>query len=120
LAIVLFCLGYVVQARARSTAAIVEARRLAHPPSLAVILTNGARLPSFNGDSAALDQWAGELAAVATEQDFLLWRAAGIIFRGRLSGKRGDAAEGMSLLCRGSRATVPPERKRGCPIKSPS
>jgi predicted ATPase len=44
LAISLFCLGYPVQALARASAAIAEARKLSHPPSLAVSLTNGARL----------------------------------------------------------------------------
>ena len=51
LAIVLFCLGHPDQALARATAAIAEARRLAHAPSLAVSLTNGAqRLLSLVGD----------------------------------------------------------------------
>ena len=39
LAIVLFCLGFPDQALAQSNAAIAEARRLAHPPSLAACLT---------------------------------------------------------------------------------
>jgi predicted ATPase len=104
LAIVLFCLGHPVQARERSTAAIAEARRLAHPPSLAVSLTNAARLLSFTGNDAALEAWAGELATMAVEQGFLLWRATGIIFRGWVSVKTGDVAEGISLLHRGSAA----------------
>jgi len=104
LAIVLFCLGYPDQALARSTAAIAEARRLAHPPSLAVSLTNAARLLSFTGNDAALEEWAGELATMAAEQGFLLWRATGIIFRGWVSVNTGDIAEGISLLHRGSAA----------------
>ena len=101
LAIVLFCLGYPVQALTRSTATIADARRLAHPPSLAMSLTNAARLLSFTGNGAALDEWAGELATMADEQGFLLWRAAGIIFRGWVRVNTGDVAEGISLLHRG-------------------
>ena len=44
LAIVLFCLGYPDQAVVQSNTAIDEARRLAHPPSLASSLFLGARL----------------------------------------------------------------------------
>ena len=101
LAIVLFCLGHPVQALARSTAAIADARRLAHLPSLAMSLTNAARLLSFTGNGAALAEWAGELATMAGEQSFLLWRAAGIIFRGWISVNTGDVAEGISRLQRG-------------------
>jgi tetratricopeptide (TPR) repeat protein len=52
--IVLFCLGYPDQALALSNAAITEARRLAHPLSLAVNLTLGARLLSLVGDDVVL------------------------------------------------------------------
>ena len=41
---------------AQSNAAIAEARRLAHPPSLAGSLANGARLLSLAGDNSALDE----------------------------------------------------------------
>ena len=101
LAIVLFCLGHPVQALARSTAAIANARRRGHPPSLAMSLTNAARLLSFTGNGAALDEWAGELATMADEQGFPLWRAAGIIFRGWVRVNSGDVAEGTLLLHKG-------------------
>jgi predicted ATPase len=67
-------------------------------------LTNAARLLSFTGNDAALEEWAGELATMAAEQGFLLWRATGIIFRGWVSVNTGDVAEGISLLHRGSAA----------------
>ena len=76
LGIVLFCLGYPDQALVQSSAAIAEARSLAHPPSL-VSLAFGARLLSLVGDNAALDERADELIAVATEQGFPFWRAHG-------------------------------------------
>jgi len=105
---VLFCLGLPDQALARSNAAIAEARRLAHPPSLAVSLTLGAALHSLVGDNAALHERAEQLNAVTTEQGFAFCCANGIIYRGWVKVKNGDVAEGISLLRSGliaSRAT---------------
>ena len=104
LGIVLFCLGFPDQALAQSNAAIAEARRLAHPPSLAVSLAIGAMLLSLVGDNAALDERADQLVAVATEQGFPFWRAQGTIYRGWVKVKNGDVAEGISLLRSGSTA----------------
>jgi len=98
LAIVLFCLGYPDQAVVQSNAAIDEARRLAHPPSLASSLFLGARLLLLIGDDAALARRAEELIAVATEQGFPLWRAYGTICRGWVKVNHCDEAEGLSLL----------------------
>jgi tetratricopeptide (TPR) repeat protein len=104
LGIVLFCLGFPDQALARSSAAIAEARRLVHPPSLAGSLAAGARLLSLLGDDAALAQRADELVAVATEQGFPFWGAQGTIHRGWAKVKNGDVKEGISLLRSGSAA----------------
>jgi class 3 adenylate cyclase/predicted ATPase len=104
LGIVLLCLGYPDRALARSNLAIAEARRLAHPPTLAVSLSLGIALLSLVGDIAALDQRAGQLARVATEQGFPRWRPQGTIFAGWLKLKTGDVAEGTPLLRSGSAA----------------
>jgi predicted ATPase len=104
LGLALFCLGFPDQALAQSNAAIVEARRLAHPPSLAVSLTLDARLLSLVGDNAALDGQADQLVAVTTEQGFPYWRAVGDIYRGWAKAKNGDLTEGISLLRSGSTA----------------
>ena len=104
LGIVLFCRGFPDQALAQNSAAIAEARRLAHPPTLAVSLTLGTVLLSLVGKNAALDESADQLIAVATEQGFPLWRAWGKIYRGWVKVKKGDVAEGMSLLRTGSTA----------------
>ena len=61
-------------------------------------LANGATVLSLVGDTAALDERADELVAVATEQGFPLWRAFGTIYRGWVKAKNGDVAEGISLL----------------------
>jgi len=104
LGIVLLCLGYPDQALAESNAAIAEARRLAHPPSLAVTLAVSAIFLSLIGDDAALDEWADQLVAVATEQGFPVWGAVGTIHRGWVKVKNGDVTEGMSLVRIGSAA----------------
>jgi class 3 adenylate cyclase/predicted ATPase len=95
---VLFYLGFPDQALAKSNAIISEARRLAHPPSLAGSLAIGVRLLSLVGDDAALEEGVNQLIAVATEQGFPHWRAQGAIYRGWLKVKNGDTTEGMTLL----------------------
>jgi len=102
LGFVLFGLGYPDQALTQSSAAIAEARRLAHPPSLAVNLSIGARLLSLVGDNPALDERADQLVAVATEQGFPHWRGEGTIFGGWVKVRSGDVAEGISLLRSGT------------------
>jgi predicted ATPase len=104
LGIVLFCLGYPGQALAQSSAAIAEARGLAHPPSLAASLALSARLLSLVGSNAVLDERAAELITVAIEQGFALRRAPATIYRGWVKVKEGEVAEGMSLLRRGTSA----------------
>jgi predicted ATPase len=104
LGIVLFHLGFPDQAVVRGNAAIAEARRRSHPTALAVSLSDSALLLSLVGDNVALEQRAGELIAVATEQDFPLWAAQGRIYCGWAKVKNGNLAEGMSLLRLGADA----------------
>jgi predicted ATPase len=104
LGIDLFCLGFPAQALAQSEPAIVEARRLAHPQTLAVTLGCGAVLLSLVGDDAALDAWVDQLVAVTTEQVIPIWRAFGTIHRGWVRARNGDATEGVSLLRNGMAA----------------
>src|SRR5215813_8151323 len=120
LGIVLFCLGFPDEALARSNAAIVDARRLAHLPSLAVSLANGITALSLVGDNAALDEWVDQVVAVTTEQGFPVWRAHGTIFRGWVRVKNGDVAEGISLLRSGLSAYRATGGRRGRLIFSPS
>jgi predicted ATPase len=104
LGIALFCLGFPDQALAQINEGITEALTLAHTPSLAASLAQGCRLLSLRGDNAALDERAGQLIAVATEQGFPLYRALGTIYRGWVKVNTGDVAEGISLLRSGSGA----------------
>jgi hypothetical protein len=90
----LFCLGYPDQGMATSSAAIAEARRLAHLPSLAASLTLGNALLLLVGDNSSLNERADQLVAVTTEQGFPLWRADGMIYRGWVKVKNGDVGGG--------------------------
>jgi predicted ATPase len=101
LGIALFCLGYPDQALARTSAAIAEARRLAHPASLATALGLGAKLLPFDGDSAVLDEWVNEMVAITTDQGFAHWRAGTTIYCGWAKVKNDDVSEGISLLRNG-------------------
>jgi predicted ATPase len=104
LGFVLFCLGYPDQASAQSSAAITEARRLAHLPSLVPSLQFDATRFSLVGDGIAVSGRADELVAVATERGFPSWGAHGTVFRGWVKVKNGEVAEGISLLRAGSAA----------------
>jgi hypothetical protein len=101
---ILFCLGLPDQGLARSNAAIIEARRLAHPPTLATSLILGAMPLSLVGDTLSLDERIDELLAVAAEHGFSFWHAMGTIFRGWAKVKKGDLTGGILLLRRGLNA----------------
>jgi len=104
LGMVLFCLGYPDQALQCSGAAIAEARRLPHPPSLVTSLTFGCRLLSLAGDDTTLAKQADEVNAVTFEQGLPFWRAIGTIYQGWVKAKSGDVTEAVSLLHGGSSA----------------
>jgi predicted ATPase len=98
LGIVLVCLGFPDQALARSNAAIAEARRLAHAPSLANSLALSSMPLLLVGDNATLAERVDQLLALATEQGFPQYRAVGTNHRGWITVKNGDVAEGISLM----------------------
>jgi len=94
----LFCLGFADQASAQSNAAIAEARRLCHPPSLAGSLAIGVRILSLIGDTAIFGGWVAELVAVAANQGLPIWHMVGTFYLGGIKVKNNEVAEGMSLL----------------------
>jgi len=100
----LFLLGFPDQALTRITAAIAEARRLAHSPSLAASLAVGCILLSLLRDHAVLDEWVAQLIALATEQGFPHWSAQGKIYRGWVKANTGGVPGAISLLRSGQEA----------------
>jgi predicted ATPase len=93
-----FCRGFPDRALARSNAAIAEAQKFGHQPSLAVTLALGARLMLLLGDNAGLGERAGQLIAMSTEQSFAYWRALGMVYGGWVRVKDGDVEEGLCLI----------------------
>ena len=104
LGMVVFSLGYPEQGLARMRAAISEARRLAHPATLASALGQGAKLLPFDGDNAVLDEWVDEMVAITTDQGLPHWRAGTTIYQGWAKVKRHNISEGISLLRSGLNA----------------
>jgi predicted ATPase len=98
LGLALFCLGFPDQATARSHACIADARKLAHPTSLAVSLAIGALQLALSGDNAALKQRAEQLVVVAIEQGLPFYHAWGAIFCGWAKVNDGGVTEGIALL----------------------
>jgi len=99
---VLFCTGYLNQALSRCNAAIDEARRLAHAPSLAGSLATATRVLSLMGDYSILEERARELVALTTERGWQFWGGMGTIALGWAKVNSGELPLGTSLLCEGS------------------
>jgi predicted ATPase len=100
----LFCLGHPDQALELSNAVIAKAQRSDNATLLASSLSVGIRLLLLVGNLRALDDWAGQLIAVATEQGFPHWRGEGTVYRGWAKVKNREVAEGISLLRSGASA----------------
>ncbi len=94
----LVCLGYLDQARLRSEAAIEEARKIAHPLSLAVALYGACQADWGTSSREELLARAEALIAVSDEHGFPWHRAVGTVCRGwALAGSR-QTTEGIALL----------------------
>ena len=101
LSLTLGVLGFADQARIRSREALVEARELLHPISLAFALSVACRLHFVLNDACTVRQRAEELIALTTEQRFAFFLTMGTAYRGWALVEAGDAGAGMDLLRRG-------------------
>jgi class 3 adenylate cyclase/tetratricopeptide (TPR) repeat protein len=98
----LACRGRVDQALYASDAALDEARRLCHPPTLSLAMSQGASLGSLVGlRPATLLQHADEVLAVATEYGLGAYHADGLMLRGWCLAALGRVDEGIRLLTTG-------------------
>jgi len=89
---VLWGLGYPDQALRMSDAALLLAREVAHPHTLAYALFYRAALQQFRRDQPATQAQAEALMGFAAEQGFAFWRARGAILRGWTLARRCPAS----------------------------
>jgi class 3 adenylate cyclase/tetratricopeptide (TPR) repeat protein len=95
----LACLGHLDQALSRRDAALDEARRLSHPPTLAVALACAWLTGWFvRLEPRSLLQQADELLALATEHGLGFFRVRALTERGWCLAALGHADEGIPLL----------------------
>jgi class 3 adenylate cyclase/predicted ATPase len=97
------CLGHLDQALLQGDAALNEARRLSHAPTLALALGAVTWFTgSFVGfEPGSLLRYADELLALATEHGLLIYRTAALIWRGWCLAALGRADEGIPLMIAG-------------------
>jgi predicted ATPase len=103
-ALALHLLGYPDQALTTSCEAVALARAQAHPFGLAWALSNAAVVDFLRRDLQTARGRAEELLALATEQGFPSFVAAGTHLRGSALAAQGRGAEGFTLLREGSTA----------------
>jgi len=94
-------LGYPEQAAHRGRQALVLARELGHPTSLAHGLLSIAILHQFRRDISATLELADELQRLASEQGLLFYLAGGSVLRGWALVHQGKGAEGMAQVREG-------------------
>ena len=98
----LACLGHLDQALFQRDAALEEARRLAHPPTLAIALSAGWVTGWFvQLQPGSLLQHADEQLTLTTEHGLGNYRMAALIRRGWCLAALGRADEGIPLLTAG-------------------
>jgi predicted ATPase len=98
----LACLGHLDQALLQSDAALDDARRLSHPPTLAIAVGCAWTTEAFvRFEPQSLLPHADEELALATEHGLGFMRGWALIHRGWCLAAMGRAAEGMPLTTAG-------------------
>jgi predicted ATPase len=98
----LACLGHLDQALSRRDAALSEARRLSHPPTLALALGGAVITGSLvRLEPGSVLQHADELLTLGTEHGLGFYRALALTHRGWCLAALGRADEGIPLFTAG-------------------
>ncbi|MBI3800081.1 MAG: AAA family ATPase [Deltaproteobacteria bacterium] len=97
----LWSLGYPAQALKRSHEAIILARELSHPHSLAFALGLGARVHQFCRERQAAQEQTEAAMTLSTEQGLPFWLAWGTIVRGWALAEQGQEQEGIAQIRQG-------------------
>ena len=103
LAWMLWHLGYPDQALQRSQAAIALAREISHPYSLVFALHFGTSVHRFRREGALAQTQAEGVVALASEQGFPYFHAAGTYLRGWALAEQGHVEEGIADMLEGRR-----------------
>ena len=103
LAWMLWHLGYPDQALQRSQEAITRAREMSHPYSLVFALHFGTAVYRFRREGALAQTQAEGVVALASEQGFPYFQAAGTYLRGWALAEQGHVEEGIADMLEGQR-----------------
>jgi predicted ATPase/class 3 adenylate cyclase len=101
MSVALLQLGYSEQALARNRDALGVAENLAHPASLACALKHACVFHQLCRDGDSVRERAAQLIALASEQGFPYWLAAGLVFGGWARVQHGRIQEGMEQIDEG-------------------
>ena len=98
---VLWYLGYPDQALKRSQEALILARELSHPFSLAWALDTAAYLYQLRREGWAVRERVETLIALCSEQGFAQWLAEGSILRSWALAEQGQREDGIAQIHQG-------------------
>ena len=93
--------GYPDTAQRRAAASIALAERLGHPYSLAYAVFHAAVLDLWSGRFDAAGEQARRVVQIATEREYGVWHASGLIVEGVTVAALGRPEEGLELTDRG-------------------
>jgi predicted ATPase len=94
----LLLLGHVELAVAHAEQALADARLLAHPPTLALVLQCRCTVAQFLDDRQGVGAHAEALLAASVERGFAFWSAMGKVFHGWAVARGGDVAAGTARI----------------------
>jgi predicted ATPase len=94
----LLLLGHAELAVAHAEQALADARRLCHPPTLAVVLQCRCTLAQLLDDRQDVGTHADALLAASVERGFAFWSAMGKVFHGWAVARGGDVAAGIARI----------------------
>ena len=100
-ALFLWMSGYPDTAERRAAASIALAERLGHPYSLAYAVFHAAMLDLWSGRIDAAGEQARRVVQIASELEYAVWHASGLIVEGVTVAALGRPDEGLELTDRG-------------------
>jgi predicted ATPase len=115
LATSLLALGYFEQARARITEALLEARRLSHPITSAVVLGRACIVNRYISGHRTFEEAAEALCSLAAEQGFLNWQGQADVELGWAMVASGQAEAGFARMRKGLAAVRAVEQQFDLP-----